>query len=188
MLGAGARCVVGVDPTLVYVMQWLAQAHFACAGGEIARNFLLPLRDRDLPQGLSGFDTVFSMGVIYHRRDPAEHLARLRKWLRSGGRLVLETLVIDGPGDSVLVPEKRYARMRNVHYLPTPARLEADLRAAGFTDLVCVDRSPTTPEEQRTTPWMRFESLARCLDPDNPSLTVEGYPAPVRAMMLARSP
>jgi tRNA (mo5U34)-methyltransferase len=48
-----------------------------------------------------------------------------------------------------------------------------------------VDLNRTTTDEQRSTPWMRFESLAQCLDPDNPELTVEGYPAPLRAVVLA---
>ena len=72
MLGAGARCVVGIDPTVLFVVQWLVQQHFAGAGqGPVPANFVLPLKDTELPPDLDGFDTVFSMGVLYHRRDPA---------------------------------------------------------------------------------------------------------------------
>jgi tRNA (mo5U34)-methyltransferase len=45
------------------------------------------------------------------------------------------------------------------------------------------DESRTTIEEQRTTAWMPYESLAESLDPHDPSLTVEGLPAPTRVVM-----
>ena len=184
MLGAGARAVVGVDPTLVFVMQWLAQRQFAPG----QPNFVLPLRDTDLPATVTGFDCVFTMGVLYHRRDPGDHLARMACCLRPGGQLVLETLVLDRPGDQMLVPEGRYARMRNVWYIPTPHRLLADLSSAGFQSARVVSQVPTTAEEQRSTAWMRFESLDRCLDPEDPGRTIEGHPGPVRAVVVARLP
>jgi len=181
MLGAGARCVVGADPTLVYVMQWLAQRSYAPG----LHNYVLPLRDRDLPGEMSGFDSVFSMGVLYHQREPLTHLRQLHAWLHTGGDLVLETLVLDRAGPDCLVPEGRYARMRNVWHLPTPDRLLEELAEVGFRDVRLADLTPTTIEEQRSTEWMRFESLAQCLDPGDPTRTVEGHPAPVRAVVLA---
>ena len=45
-----------------------------------------------------------------------------------------------------------------------------------------------TCKEQRRTDWMRFESLRDFLDAEDPSRTVEGHPAPVRAVMLAERP
>lgn len=185
MLGAGAGLVVGVDPTLVFVMQWLASRHFAGAGP----NFVLPLSDEDLPPGRPGFDAVFSMGVLYHRRDRAPHLAALRRCLRAGGQLVLESLVLPaGREDELLEPGGRYARMPNVHAIPGTARLQQWVTAAGFDDVRVVDVSATTPLEQRRTDWMRFESLAESLDPENPQRTAEGFPAPVRAVVVARRP
>jgi tRNA (mo5U34)-methyltransferase len=35
---------------------------------------------------------------------------------------------------------------------------------------------------------MRFHSLANFLDPDDPARTLEGYPAPVRAVLVANAP
>ena len=182
MLASGARCVLGVDPTLVFVMQWLAQRHFAPP----LPNFVLPLRDHELPAGLSGFDSAFSMGVLYHRKQPGDHLADLYRWLRPGGRLVLETLVLDCPGQDCLVPQGRYARMRNVAYIPSPQLLMHELAATGFSDVRLVDLNVTRVDEQRSTPWMHFESLAQCLAPGDPSRTAEGHPAPVRAVFIAQ--
>jgi tRNA (mo5U34)-methyltransferase len=149
---------------------------------------VLPLPLEALPEASHAFDTVFSMGVLYHRRSPIDHLAALRKALRPGGELVLETLIIDGAPSQVLVPEGRYARMRNVWFLPTGAGVEGWLRKVGFTDVREVDRTMTTIEEQRPTRWMPFQSLADALDRDDPRKTVEGHPAPLRATFIATHP
>lgn len=184
MLGAGAELVVGIDPTLRYVMQSLAIAHYI---GDSA-SAVLPLKLEQLPPADAAFDTVLSMGVLYHRRDPLEHLHRLAPYLRPDGELVLETLVIEGgPGD-VVVPEKRYAKMKNVWAVPSVPTVEDWLEQAGYRDIRCIDVSPTTSTEQRRTLWMRFESLADFLDPHDPGRTVEGYPAPIRAVFVARPP
>jgi tRNA (mo5U34)-methyltransferase len=186
MLAAGARCVVGIDPTVLFVVQWLAQCHFArSADGQLPANYVLPLKDTQLPAGISGFDTVLSMGVLYHRRQPAEHLQALRQWLRPGGTLVLETLVLEGEGKAVLVPDGRYARMRNVWHIPQVARLLDELAEAGFSQPRVASLARTTTDEQRSTAWMQFESLDKCLAPADPARTVEGHPAPLRVMVLA---
>jgi tRNA (mo5U34)-methyltransferase len=127
------------------------------------------------------------MGVFYHRRSPFSHLAELKGALRRGGQLVLETLVIEGGEGEVLVPEQRYAKMRNVWFIPSPATLQAWLRRAGFRQIRLLDVSRTTGDEQRATPWMRFESLDDYLDGKNQELTLEGYPAPRRAIFLAHA-
>ena len=46
----------------------------------------------------------------------------------------------------------------------------------------------TSTEEQRRTEWMVTESLADFLDPNDPTKTIEGYPAPLRAVLIARKP
>jgi tRNA (mo5U34)-methyltransferase len=182
MLGAGAKRVVGIDPTMVFVMQWLATHKLA----PDLHNYVLPLGIEDLPAGTGGFDSVFSMGVLYHRRNPVEHLMLLKQLVRPGGQLLLETLVIEGRGRNQLIPEGRYARMRNVHAIPDIETLQKWLVKAGLPELRVLDVSKTTIEEQRSTDWMTFESLKECLDPDNNSLTIEGHPAPVRVAILVQ--
>lgn len=180
MLGAGAKLVTGIDPTMVFVMQWLAMQKINPG----LNNFVLPLGIEDLPPGTSGFDSVFSMGVLYHRRRPVQHLQHLKSLTCPGGQIVLETLVLEGEGENLLEPEGRYARMRNVHAIPTVAVLHDWLEQAGLPGARVLDISKTSTEEQRSTPWMTFESLSECLDTKNPALTVEGHPAPVRAALL----
>jgi tRNA (mo5U34)-methyltransferase len=152
--------------------------------------YYLPLKSEDLPtlkEG-EGFDTVFSMGVLYHRRSPLQHLQELKGVLRAGGELVLETLIVEGNEQTVLMPEDRYGKMRNVWFIPSTAMLELWLRRLGFVNIRTVDVGQTSLEEQRRTDWMRFESLADFLDPNDSNLTLEGYPAPKRAVLIAQLP
>lgn len=183
MLGAGAKTVVGIDPMLLNVMQFQL---FRKLYGE-APVYVLPMGIEDMPYGLKAFDTVFSMGVLYHRRSPIDHLMELRDCLRPGGELVLETLVIDGGPGQVLMPEDRYARMRNVWFLPSCDTLIGWLKRCGFKNIRVVDVTVTSIEEQRTTEWMTFHSLKDFLDAKNPQLTCEGLPAPKRAIVIANS-
>jgi tRNA (mo5U34)-methyltransferase len=184
MAGAGARAVLGIDPTLLYFFQYLALHRYAVQ----VPVWYAPVRLEEMPMGAGCFDTVFSMGVLYHRRSPLDHLLELFGALRPGGQLVLETLVIEGNEQAVLIPEDRYAAMRNVFFLPSASLLERWLRRSGFIDVRTVDVSVTTVSEQRPTDWMTFQSLRDFLDPEDPSRTVEGYPAPRRAALVASRP
>ena len=184
MKGEGAELVIGIDPTLLFVMQYNAIQHFIPDQGV----YVLPLGIQQLPPRLEAFDTVFSMGVLYHRRSPIDHLLELKACLRPGGELVLETLVVEGPQGYSLMPEARYAKMRNVWFIPSVETLELWLRRAGLGDISVIDINATSTQEQRATEWMRFESLADFLDPHDPTKTIEGYPAPRRATLIARKP
>ncbi|WP_281647919.1 tRNA 5-methoxyuridine(34)/uridine 5-oxyacetic acid(34) synthase CmoB [Parendozoicomonas sp. Alg238-R29] len=184
MLGDGAERVIGVDPSRLFLMQFEA---VKCYVGREKSVHLLPLKMEDIPPKLKAFDTVFSMGVLYHRKSPIEHLQELHGALRAGGELVLETLVIDGVLGEALMPEDRYAMMRNVWFLPSPDTLLLWLRRAGFRNARVVDINRTTTDEQRPTEWMGFNSLKDFLDPEDPRITVEGLPAPLRAVIVAEA-
>src|SRR3990167_903806 len=184
MLGEGAALTIGIDPSLLFTRQFRAIEHFT--GPQPV--FHLPLGIEHLPPDMHAFDTVFSMGVLYHRRSPLDHLLELRELLRPGGELVLETLIVDGPEGYALVPEGRYGRMGNVWFLPSVPTLLAWLKKMRFRNIRCVDVTPTTIQEQRPTDWMTFQSLPDFLDPNDSSKTFEGYPAQVRAIVLAEAP
>lgn len=180
--GVGAERVIGIDPTLLYVSQFKALNHYIETGSV----HVLPLALEDLPANRPLFDTVFSMGVLYHRRDPLDHLSSLSGYMREGGELVLETLIIEGEEKTVLEPAGRYAKMRNVFQIPTIKNLVSWLKSSGYVDIKIVDISITTLQEQRCTDWMKFESLENFLDSDDHSRTIEGWPAPRRAMLIAK--
>jgi tRNA (mo5U34)-methyltransferase len=181
MREAGAATVIGVDPTLLFAMQFLAINVFI---GDPSI-FILPCRLEETPPANHAFDTTFSMGVLYHQRDPLRHLRELGNTLRPGGQLVLETLFLPGDDLRAATPTDRYARMRNVWLLPTVPQLLRWIEDSGYTDIAVVDTTITTVEEQRSTEWMTFESLPEALDPEDPGLTVEGWPAPRRVVITA---
>ncbi|MEN8193260.1 MAG: tRNA 5-methoxyuridine(34)/uridine 5-oxyacetic acid(34) synthase CmoB [Bacteroidota bacterium] len=183
VLGAGARSVVGLDPFLLNLYQFEAIKRLAKQNSI----WLLPYKMEEFPQATNYFDTVFSMGVFYHRRSPFDHLIELRDSMRTNGELILETLVIDGKLGDVLVPEGRYAKMRNVWFIPSVLTLELWLKKVGFKNIRLINISRTTFEEQRKTDWMTFESLSNFLDSHNSALTIEGYPAPKRAVFILNS-
>lgn len=182
MLGQEAELVVGVDPTDLFLIQFQAIKHF----NPDPRIHLVPVGVEDLPS-LKAFDTVFSMGVLYHRKSPIEFLQQLKQQLRKGGELILETLVVDGDENTVLVPGERYAQMRNVWFLPSCDALEHWMQRLGFKNIRTVDVDTTSIEEQRATEWMTNQSLVDFLDPNDHSLTIEGYPAPKRAVIIAEA-
>ena len=184
MLSEMPKLVVGVEPSVLFNMQFRAIQNYL----NRPEIHLLPFGIEALPNDMNWFDTVFSMGVLYHRKSPIEHLLSLKSLLVSGGELCLETLVIEGGPGQVLLPDNRYARMRNVWFIPTAPELKKWLERCGFVNVRVVDSSITRIKEQRSTEWMTFESLPECLDPNNPDLTVEGLPAPRRAIFLADKP
>jgi len=182
MLAHRPGYVLGIDPSQLFLMQFNTFKKYT-PGLPIQ---CLPITDELLPEAMPIFDTVFSMGVLYHRREPMDHLYRLLSWLKPGGELILETLVIEGGPDDILKPSGRYAQMTNVHAIPSCECMVLWLDTAGFVDIRLVDKNQTTVREQRQTEWMRYQSLEDFLDPDNHAQTIEGYPAPVRAVFICK--
>ncbi len=157
MLAAGAELVLGCDPFSLYIVQYEVLRRYASPPEQ---HFVVPLADHEIPP-VESFDLTLSMGVLYHRSSPMDHLQSLWKTLKPGGQLVLETLILESPGSEVLVPEGRYAKMRNVWFIPTLPLLETWLRRTGFKEIRILDVTRTTISEQRSTAWMTYESLAR---------------------------
>ncbi len=181
MLGAEARLVVGIEPHLPYVMQFALLKRFV----PHLPLFVLPVTMERLPAGLAAFDTVFSMGVLYHRRSPIDHLMELKACLRKGGELVLETLVVEGEEGYSLFPPGRYSNMGNVWFIPSCATVGSWLSRCGFSNIRTVDVNVTRCTEQRRTGWMPFQTLEDSLDAADQSITIEGLPAPKRAIFTA---
>ncbi len=182
MLGAGARQVIGLDTSLLFCTQFQAITRFTSEH----RATVLPLGVEILIDQPFQFETLFSMGVLYHRRQPIDHLVLLHSSLCDGGELVLETLILHGHTNQELIPEDRYANMRNVWTVPSLPTLFQQLEIAGFSDVRCIDISRTTTLEQRPTEWMPYKSLVNALDPEDSMRTVEGLPGPLRAVIVAK--
>ena len=184
MLAEDPRFVLGIDPSQKYLAQ------FSVLQNYIQRDDcqFLPLGIEDMPDNMgdSGFDSVFCLGVLYHRRDPINLIYQIKNLLAPGGELILETLVVEGDKNTLLIPKGRYAQMRNVWFLPSSDMLELWLEKCGFSEVKTVNTNQTTRQEQRATDWMTFHSLTDYLNPKNSNQTIEGYPAPKRAILIAK--
>jgi len=183
ILGAGARLAVGIDPTPLFSMHFATIKRYS----PDSPAFVLPVGIEHMPADMRCFDSVFSMGILYHRKSPIDHLIELKNLLHKGGELIIDTLIIEGDENTCFMPQGRYAKMRNVWFIPSVDMLQTWLKRAGFSRIQIIDVSPTTTLEQRSTEWMRFESLADFLNPDDHSQTIEGYPAPIRAILTAQA-
>ena len=178
----GAKRALGIDPFLLFNYQFRAIKSMI----ESPLNaLLLPMKLEEIPKKPI-FDTVFSMGVLYHQRDHMAHLSQLKEMMAPDAEFVIETLVVEGPEDYILVPKDRYAQMRNVYSIPSIKTLKSWLNDANFNNVRVVDVSKTTTAEQRKTPWIgeNGASLEDFLNPLDDSLTIEGYPAPTRAIVV----
>jgi len=131
------------------------------------------------------FDTLFCLGVLYHRSDPIGSLKSLYKALNKNGELILDTFMIDGDEDICLTPKSRYSKIPNIYFIPTINALKNWCYRAGFSDVEVLAVKKTDLNEQRKTEWINSQSLNDFLDPNNPNLTIEGYPAPKRVYIKA---
>ncbi|MFH1156552.1 MAG: tRNA 5-methoxyuridine(34)/uridine 5-oxyacetic acid(34) synthase CmoB [Pseudomonadota bacterium] len=183
MASQSPAMVLGLEPQHTFFYQYLAlQRYF-----RVPSLFCLPVPFDALPVMTGFFDTVFCMGILSHRRSPLAMLKKIHANLKPGGEIVVENLALETGEPLCLFPESRYAKMRNVFFIPSVTALSSWLSRTGFTEIRCVDATRTTIHEQRKTQWIQTESLEDFLDPHNPDRTVEGYPAPVRAILIARA-
>ena len=181
----GASKALGIEPFLLFNYQYAA---IKSLSNSKINAMLLPIRLEEMPK-LAIFDSVFSMGVLYHQRDHMQHLSQLMEMMAPDAELILETLVVEGPNGYSLIPDGRYAQMRNVHCLPSIETLKSWLVKANFKNIKVIDTTKTTPEEQRKSEWIgdNAASLEDFLDPSDPSLTKEGHPAPTRVMIICQN-
>ncbi|MCF6247035.1 MAG: tRNA 5-methoxyuridine(34)/uridine 5-oxyacetic acid(34) synthase CmoB [Desulfobacula sp.] len=181
MAGFDPAMVLGVEPQSSFYFQYLAIQKLL----NQKNVYCLPVTHDQLPKMDRYFDTVFCMGVLYHRKSPVRMLKEICDSIRPGGELVLENLVIDSKQNMCLFPKIRYAKMRNIFFIPDLLAMESWLLRAGFTNIRCVDVTKTSVKEQRKTKWISTETLKDFLDPNDSEKTIEGYPAPVRAIFIA---
>ncbi len=167
--------VVGFDPSALFKTQFDFINHFVKSSivYELLGVEHLPLYEEK-------FDTIFCLGVLYHRSDPVGMLKTLRQGLEKGGEVYLDTFIIEGDEPHALCPSERYSKITNVYFVPTLTALENWSIRAGFTTFEVLGTVVTTSQEQRKTNWIASQSLEDFLDPNDPTKTIEGYPAPIR--------
>ncbi len=167
--------LVGFDPSAVYKTQFDFINHFAKTD---IKYELLGVEH--IPFYEEKFDTIFCLGVLYHRSDPVAMLKQLFKGLDREGEVILDTFMIDGEEEMALCPQGAYSKIPNIYFVPTIPALKNWCLRAGFSDFEVLETSVTSADEQRKTEWIEGQSLEDFLDPNDETKTVEGYPAPKR--------
>ena len=181
MLSQKPKKLVGFDPSALYKTQFDFINHFIKS--DIVYEML---GVEHLPFYEHSFDTLFCLGVLYHRSDPIQTLKSLYQGLNPGGELILDTFMIDGDSPVALCPSKTYSKIPNVYFVPTIPALYNWLERAKFKDVELLEIKKTDLNEQRKTEWIYGESLENFLDPRNEALTIEGFPAPKRVYIKAK--
>lgn len=181
MLPYQPRLVLGLEPSVQHYYSFQALRNMS--GAKNLHIDLLGVEHVSLFPDT--FDVIFLLGIIYHRISPVEVLKDIHAALKPGGTLLLESQAIPGDDPYALFPEKTYAKVPGTYFVPTGACLENWLLRAGFTEPKLFCSHPMSNEEQRKTAWMTFESYSDFIDPQDPSLTIEGYPSPIRVFFSA---
>jgi len=176
--------LVGFDPSALYKTQFDFIDHFVKSD---IKYELLGVEH--LPFYEEKFDIIFCLGVLYHRSDPVAMLKQLFKGLENSGEVILDTFMIDGDEEMALCPQGSYSKIPNIYFVPTIPALKNWCLRAGFSGFEVLETSVTDAQEQRKTEWIEGQSLEDFLDPDDPTKTVEGYPAPKRVYVrLTKQP
>ncbi|MCK9173847.1 MAG: tRNA 5-methoxyuridine(34)/uridine 5-oxyacetic acid(34) synthase CmoB [Desulforhopalus sp.] len=175
------RFVLGLEPSVQHYYCFKAlNAMAGCSNLDIDL-----LGVEHLKYFVECFDVVFLMGIIYHRPSPVDTLRDILTSLQPGGTMILETQAIPGKTPVALFPDGTYAKVPGTYFVPTASCLINWVRKAGFKNIKLFASHAMTPDIQRRTEWMIYESLSDYLDPADPTRTVEGYPAPLRVFLKA---
>jgi len=181
MLAQNPTKIVGFDPSPLCLTQFDFINHFVKSD---IRYELLGIEHVEFyPEK---FDTIFCLGVLYHRPNPVGALKALKKSLNKDGELFLDTFMIDGDDEIALTPNKTYSKIPNIYFVPTIPALKNWCMRAGFKEFEVLEIKKTEVNEQRKTDWIPGQSLDNFLDENDPNYTVEGYPAPKRVYIRAK--
>lgn len=180
MLSQKPKKLIGFDPSAIYYSQFQFVNHFVKS--DIVYE-LLGVEHVEFYE--HKFDTLFCLGVLYHRSDPVAMLKSLFKGLNKGGELILDTFMIDGEEEMCLTPRERYSKIPNIYFVPTVNALKNWCHRVGFETVEVLETMKTEPNEQRKTEWIDTQSLEDFLDPEDDTKTIEGYPAPKRVYIKA---
>ena len=176
MLEMNPKSITGFDPSALFNLQ------FEFINSFIKSNIEYKLLGVEhIPYYEKKFDTIFCMGVLYHRKDPIEMLKEVKKGLKKNGEIILDTLIIEGNEEIALSPI-RYAKMKNIYFIPTLKTLYNWIEKAKFSNVEFIGKRYTTTNEQRKTDWIEGESLEHFLN-KNQTKTIEGYDPPLRVYL-----
>ena len=175
MLEFDPKSITGFDPSELAFLQFSFINHFIKSDIEFKIAGV-----ESLPECGSKFDTIFCLGVLYHRSDPIKCLKELKSAMNPGGEVFIDTMYIERDDEMVLSPNGSYSKIPNISFIPSVKALKNWCQRAKFKSFEILATKETDLFEQRKTEWINGQSLGDFLDPNDNSKTIEGYPAPKR--------
>lgn len=175
MLEFNPKSITGFDPSELAFLQFSFINHFIKSDIEFKIAGV-----ESLPECGSKFDTIFCLGVLYHRSDPIKCLKELKSAMNLGGEVFIDTMYIERDDEMVLSPNGSYSKIPNISFIPSVKALKNWCQRAKFKSFEILATKETDLFEQRKTEWIDGQSLGDFLDPNDDSKTIEGYPAPKR--------
>lgn len=175
MLEFNPKSITGFDPSELAFLQFSFINHFIKSDIEFKIAGV-----ESLPEYGSKFDTIFCLGVLYHRSDPIKCLKELKSAMNPGGEVFIDTMYIERDDEMVLSPNGSYSKIPNISFIPSVKALKNWCQRAKFKSFEILATKETDLFEQRKTEWIDGQSLGDFLDPNDNSKTIEGYPAPKR--------
>jgi len=124
--------LVGFDPSALYKTQFDFINHFAKTD---IKYELLGVEH--VPFYEEKFDTIFCLGVLYHRSNPVAMLKQLFKGLDKEGEVIFDTFMIDGDEEMALCPQGSYSKIPNIYFVPTIPALKTGVFAPALATLNC---------------------------------------------------
>lgn len=175
--------ILGIDPVVQWLLQFKLFQHYA----HLPHLFFELLGVEHVKYFKNFFDEIFYMGIIYHHKNPIQQLIEIKDALRPNGHIIFETIGIPGKGPYALFPEDRYAKMKNIWFIPTLDCCINWLKKAKYQNIEVISSTKLTFEEQRNTHWCPppHQSLKDFLSPHDLTKTLEGHPAPERFSIIA---
>jgi tRNA (mo5U34)-methyltransferase len=180
MLEMNPKSITGFDPSALFNLQFEFINKFIKSKIEYKL-----LGVEHIPLYNKKFDTIFCMGVLYHRPDPITMLKELKQGLNPNSEVILDTLIIEGEEEIALSPI-RYQKMKNVYFIPTLKTLYNWIEKAKFKEIEFLGKKYTKTDEQRKTEWIDGESLNNFLNKDE-TKTIEGHPPPLRVYLKLKN-
>ncbi len=173
--------IVGMDKTALFIMQFLATKFYA---KQIQELIILPCSAEEFNPEFIDFDLLLSMGILYHAKNPSNHIESLQRLVRKNGYVVLETIISKSKKNINIKKNQTYAGMRNIGTIFTKDNVFKLLNLSGFKNIQVINDSFTDASEQRTTKWMQGKSLSDFTLPNGN--TIEGYPPICRTIFVAQ--
>ena len=173
--------IVGMDKTSLFIIQFLATKFYA---KQIQELIILPCSAEEFNPEFIDFDLLLSMGILYHAKNPSNHLASLQRLVKKNGYIILETIISNLKQNINIGKNQTYAGMSNIGTIFTKDNLIKLLNVSGFKNIQVINDSFTNISEQRTTKWMQGKSLSDFILSNGG--TLEGYPPVCRTIFIAQ--